>query len=1047
MAVQEVEVTLNERVWFQVILLLCFVMAVSAHSPPPPQSGEIQTESPLPVSTQSTSAKIPLLLPLQPKTTEPFKDDLNTGQTEPALLPFTPSQPLPHPSQHVLSQHVFTSPESVLPHRQPTSLSHELFQRHIQLASSPPQPVTTPQLSSQPESSPPPPYSRTLPSSLPVPASSQSTPGSSQLTLTSSQPASLLHPTPKEEGSRIVSFNSIVSYYGRFKPTSPDQSAQTREAPHLLHPPSQAILNQPIVSVTASHNPSPVHPTYSQPSPQHVSHQLPPLQSTSSQPVPPQLVFPKLASPQPAFSPPASPWPVSSPVPPSQFLSAPPLPLPHFFNPETFQSARIPTSTLRPEPTQPVLSHHQPEVPHPVSLERSTLIHAPSQPVIVRVVAPKAASPGPGSTTSTSSSKPTTTSESTTPAPATTSPTTTPLPPLDQMTSPSLKLETVSFHPIQQRPEPATSLPPSFFRATPKEELRRPGSFRPSLTYHNLPRLSKPASINAINPSNQQPTSSSSSSRPAPSKKVNSVKVTVKPVTPTTVLLKPVSHQPEGISDLTITSDEFIPIVSFPRKSPVSFRPVLRRPVISQPPTSTTTITTTKLKEPDQQTRLVASSQPDSFKTFLPGSTYFHPISSESSSPKPVSPRQTPQPIAIRHKNVSSKPSVGKKVVREVVFKPSFRPVLLRPTLPQSTSPSSASFHSSFSQSDSSRSTPFHSPLPQPGTFHPSIPKTVSLRAASLPQSTSFTSLPHPASLRSPSPQPVSIRPSSPKSTSHRPISQQPGSSQPAPPGKRAVRTSSYLPKPALLTTKKSEPTSSNQKDARATRTAPFNYPVHPHPANYDFSYQVRGEGGKLYGHQEARQGPVTRGLYYVPLADGRLQKVTYYVEGNSGFVAQVSYEGQARYPPHKPHHARRPTAHSTHHHTSSKHSHESTPHSYNSKPHSYKPSPHSYKSTPHSYKATPHSYKPTPVPRPSESYKPIPSFKPTTPGYSPSYFTPGAGYSTPASAFLSTGLGAGATGYSLSPAYPRTTPGNTYAPDLSFSPTLAPEYKTSPDQ
>lgn len=178
-----------------------------------------------------------------------------------------------------------------------------------------------------------------------------------------------------------------------------------------------------------------------------------------------------------------------------------------------------------------------------------------------------------------------------------------------------------------------------------------------------------------------------------------------------------------------------------------------------------------------------------------------------------------------------------------------------------------------------------------------------------------------------------------------------------------------------------------------------------------------------------------------MPLADGRLQKVTYYVEGDSGFVAQVSYEGEARYPPvhpHQPQHIR-PGAH-TKPHRPSKHSHISTPHYYSTTPHAYKPTPNTYKATPHSYN------KPTPVPRPTASYNPALSYKPTTPSFSPSYFTPGADYSTPPSAFLSTGLGSvGTEGYHVSQAYPRSTPGDT--PDLSFTPSLAPHYKTSSDQ
>ncbi|XP_063601179.1 uncharacterized protein LOC134777282 [Penaeus indicus] len=52
------------------------------------------------------------------------------------------------------------------------------------------------------------------------------------------------------------------------------------------------------------------------------------------------------------------------------------------------------------------------------------------------------------------------------------------------------------------------------------------------------------------------------------------------------------------------------------------------------------------------------------------------------------------------------------------------------------------------------------------------------------------------------------------------------------------------------------------------------------------------------YSHNEpeSRDGDYTQGSYYVQLPDSRLQKVTYYVNGDSGYVAEISYEGEARY-------------------------------------------------------------------------------------------------------------------------------------------------------
>nr|XP_027230858.1 pro-resilin-like [Penaeus vannamei] len=73
-------------------------------------------------------------------------------------------------------------------------------------------------------------------------------------------------------------------------------------------------------------------------------------------------------------------------------------------------------------------------------------------------------------------------------------------------------------------------------------------------------------------------------------------------------------------------------------------------------------------------------------------------------------------------------------------------------------------------------------------------------------------------------------------------------------------------------------------------------------PAKYDFNYAVKDDySGNDFGHQEARDGYDTQGAYYVLLPDGRLQKVAYTVNGDSGYVAEVSYEGEAQYPEYKP--------------------------------------------------------------------------------------------------------------------------------------------------
>ena len=69
----------------------------------------------------------------------------------------------------------------------------------------------------------------------------------------------------------------------------------------------------------------------------------------------------------------------------------------------------------------------------------------------------------------------------------------------------------------------------------------------------------------------------------------------------------------------------------------------------------------------------------------------------------------------------------------------------------------------------------------------------------------------------------------------------------------------------------------------------------------YQYGYNVEASGydhGASFAQDENRNGYETHGEYRVALPDGRTQIVTYQVNGDSGFIADVRYEGEASYAP-----------------------------------------------------------------------------------------------------------------------------------------------------
>merc|ERR1712018_977272 len=123
----------------------------------------------------------------------------------------------------------------------------------------------------------------------------------------------------------------------------------------------------------------------------------------------------------------------------------------------------------------------------------------------------------------------------------------------------------------------------------------------------------------------------------------------------------------------------------------------------------------------------------------------------------------------------------------------------------------------------------------------------------------------------------------------------------------------------------------------------------------YNFGHGVYNDG-QGYEHQnfkqeEERSGYQTHGEYSVQLPDGRIQRVVYRVDGDSGFIADVSYEGEAR------------------------------PYDYHAKP-AYKPEPVYHPAPKPVYKPAPKPvYKPAPAPayKPAHApaYVPAPAPKP----------------------------------------------------------------------
>merc|ERR1712038_1831370 len=80
-------------------------------------------------------------------------------------------------------------------------------------------------------------------------------------------------------------------------------------------------------------------------------------------------------------------------------------------------------------------------------------------------------------------------------------------------------------------------------------------------------------------------------------------------------------------------------------------------------------------------------------------------------------------------------------------------------------------------------------------------------------------------------------------------------------------------------------------------RASSYPAPAHKEPGMpYSYSWEVNdSQAGLEYGQSESSDGSVVSGEYRVLLPDGRTQVVRYSSDHVAGYVAEVTYEGEAR--------------------------------------------------------------------------------------------------------------------------------------------------------
>ena len=89
-------------------------------------------------------------------------------------------------------------------------------------------------------------------------------------------------------------------------------------------------------------------------------------------------------------------------------------------------------------------------------------------------------------------------------------------------------------------------------------------------------------------------------------------------------------------------------------------------------------------------------------------------------------------------------------------------------------------------------------------------------------------------------------------------------------------------------------PAANYPKEVPASPGISYDKPHKGMPYNYNWAV-ADTEAGLNYGQQENSDGAVVSGEYRVLLPDGRTQVVRYTADHESGYVAEVTYEGEAK--------------------------------------------------------------------------------------------------------------------------------------------------------